>query len=204
MQVPVTIMRLGRQYVRRPRLPFPGASRVRAAQITSTTAFDRVTPFPRDRWAELQAFRPQVLVGPAADLLELATIAKTEMMDVSSVDHALFVLTTCGDEPLSDVSRVVLWQTFGVPVYELFVGRDNKVLASECEAHEGWHIEADADFFMRNRELHVRVPRQNVMSTGLIANIETAPCACGREAARVMDLQVCDARENRAALAATA
>ena len=204
MRVPVTIMRLGRPYARLPRLPFPGASRLRAAQITATSSFDRVSAFPSERWPELQLFRPQVLVGPAADLLNLATDVETGAVDLASVDHAIFVLTGCGDEPLSDVSRVVLWQTFGVPVYELFVASKGKVLASECEAHDGWHVEPDVKFFVKNDELHVHAPRQNITSTGLIGHIETSACACGREGGRVMEIAACAARENWSAPAATA
>ncbi|MBV9304279.1 MAG: hypothetical protein JOY62_14325 [Acidobacteriaceae bacterium] len=179
-------MRLGRQSVRAPKLPFPGAVKLRAAQIAPISSFDRVTAFPPEQWHDLQAFRPQVLVGLQADLLHLAAAVKLGGVDTSSVDHAVFVLTECGDQALLDVSRVVLWQTFGVPVYELLVGKQGDLLASECQAHQGWHIEANAEFFIRNGELRARACGGHIETTGLAGYIETATCACGRAGARVM------------------
>ena len=67
---------------------------------------------------------PAYWLGLAEDLKRLAERVKLGTIDVKSVDRVVFVLTQCGDIPLSDTSRVVLWQTFGVPVYELLSVRE--------------------------------------------------------------------------------
>ncbi len=134
MQVPAKIRRLGRQRTRLCELPFPASPELRVAQITATSPFDRVAAFPSDRWQELETYRPQVLVGPGPELQNLREQVELGLVDLKTLDHAVFVLIECGDKPLSDISRVLLWQTFGVPVYELFVGMGGVLLASELRS----------------------------------------------------------------------
>ena len=133
----------------------------------------------------MEAFRPRVLIGSTADLQTLATLADTGTLDISSVDTAVFIATGLGSQAIGDVERVVLWQAFGVPAYELLLSSAGQLMACECEAHEGWHLEA--------RILRQRLPDGT--------RIETALCACGRKEPRIV------AAENShlaGALAATA
>ena len=59
---------------------------------------------------------------------------------------------------MSDVSRVTLWQGFGVPIFELYLGPDNGLLAAECGAHEGWHLEPGIDCWRYEDELILDSP----------------------------------------------
>lgn len=204
MQVPAKIRRLGRQRTPHCELPFPAAPDLRVAQITATSHFDRVSAFPPDRWQELETYRPQVLVGPAQQLQKFIEWVKLELVDLKSIDHAIFVLIECGDRPFSDMSRVVLWQTFGVPVYELFVGVGGVLLASECEAHEGWHVQPYARFSLSDEELVVNALNQKTQRTGLLGSIETTGCPCGRPGARVMGIESLRSKTAWYELAATA
>jgi len=61
----------------------------------------------------------------------------------------------------------VLWQTFGVPVYELLVGAEGILLARECELQEGWHAQPYAIFSVTDNELLVKAFRQKALRTGL-------------------------------------
>lgn len=204
MRIPAKIRRLGRQRTRYCELPFPAGPDLRVAQITATTHFDRVSAFPPDQWHELETYRPQVLVGPAPELQKFIEWVKLGVVDFKSIDHAIFVLIECGDKPLSDMSRVVLWQTFGVPVYELFVGAGGVLLASECEAHEGWHVQPYASFSLSDEELVVKALSQKTHRTGLLGSIETAGCPCGRPGTRVLGIEALASRTGRYELAATA
>src|SRR5581483_2647827 len=122
LRVSTKIRQLRRPRSHRRQLPFPAVPTLRVAQLGSAaTAFDSVEAFPRERWNELESFRPHVLVGSPSDLRRVAELSQRGILDLESIDHAMFALTRCGDQPLSDVSRVVLWQAFGVPLYELFV-----------------------------------------------------------------------------------
>ncbi|HEV3342634.1 MAG TPA: hypothetical protein VG125_19840, partial [Pirellulales bacterium] len=69
---------------------------------------------------------------------------------------------------LTEEDRERLWRAFRVPVFEQRIDESGCLLAAECEAHDGLHIEA--------RELH---PRPGEV-------LETAPCGCGRTTPRLI------------------
>jgi hypothetical protein len=127
-------------------------------------------------------------VGTSSDLLSLPRIAQLEGFDWDSVDQAIFVLTQCGHSPLNDVDRVSLWQAFGVPLFELFVSTRGRLLASECEAHEGWHVESGNHFSLIEQELIVDEPLQKSFPTGLTATLDDSLCPCGREGTRLLNI----------------
>ena len=189
MRIPVNIMRFGVKGFSRRRLPPPAATNLRIAQIGTTAWFEDVRAFPPGAWAEMEAYRPQVVAACARDLRQVAEQAQIRAIDLSSVDHAAFVLTGCGDEPLTDILRVVFWQSFGVPVYELLVGPRGMLLACECEAHDGLHVEAGATVSLLDRELAFATAGRPRVRTGISGRIETERCACGREGVRVMDIE---------------
>jgi hypothetical protein len=169
-------------------LPFPADPKVRIAQLTETPRFTGVEAFVPERWLELETFRPRVIVGYAGDLQRLAERMDLGIVDLACVDHAVVVLTACGSKPLSDVVRVVLWQSFGVPVFELFVGPDKSLLAFECEAHEGWHLEPGVTLGAFEEELILDSPGNYGLRTGLRGRVLTEACPCGRETPRLMDI----------------
>ncbi len=186
-------------------LPFPASSNQRIAQISSVSKpFDPAQPFSREHWHQLRSFRPEVLVGSASDLQRLYRRTGAGALDLGSIDHAVFVMTQCGRTPLSDVLRVSLWQAFGVPVYELFLGGRGRLLASECEAHEGWHIEPGASFSLAQDKLLVDGPFRKAVPTGLTAEFDGSLCACGREGLRLVNIDAHAAWAVRQELAAAA
>lgn len=205
LQLPSNINRFRAQNRSRRKLPLPASSSVRVAQVSAAAiSFDYVQLFCRDRWDELETFRPGVLVGSAADLRSLAELAERSILDLASIDHATFVLTACGDRPVSDICRVVLWQAFGVPVYELFVGPTGVLIACECETHEGWHVERGVTLSLVEGELMVEAPGLPDTPTGLGASIDTGICPCGRTGTRLTNIEALASRRGRRQLAATA
>lgn len=182
----------------------PGGDKPRTAQITAGVLFD-ATYFPAEHWDELEDFRPEMLVGAAADLQWLAERMRRGELHLQSVDRAVFALTLAGDAPVSDTLRVVLWQAFGVPVYELFVSTDGTVLAAECEAHEGWHVEPGCRFYYsRGQELVADSRQIKGIRTGLAGMIKTETCVCGRAGMRLMDVRLHSANKNKVMWAAIA
>ena len=186
------------------RLPFPVTPKVRFAQLGVGPMFEGIKQFRAERWVELEGFRPQVIVGRATDLQSIAEQVELGMLDLSSVDHALIVVTQCGLEPLTDVARVVLWQTFGVPVFEIFTSLDYTVLASECELHEGWHLEADVQLDFLQGELVLNAHGNSGLRTGMTGRIDEEPCPCGRSTPRVMNVRPATIGNTRPGLAAIA
>lgn len=182
----MNVSRFGSQGLTRRKLPL-AVPNLRVAQIARTASFDSVKAFRRGDWGALEHHRPRALVGNAGDLREVAQRVAAGAIDLSSVDHATFVLTDFGATPLTDVLRVVLWQAFGVPVYELFYGKGG-ILASECETHDGWHVEPGASFWLAHGELRVDGFGAKGMRTGLSGSIETTVCPCGRQGLRLMNI----------------
>jgi hypothetical protein len=168
-----------------PQLPLFGRQSLRVAQISGSAAFDGISVFPPHRWSDLQAFGPNILVGAAADLQRFVQRMDLRTVGLTTVDHAIFVLTALGDQPLTDVLRVVLWQRFGVPVYELYLDESGVLLAAECEAQDGWHIQPGCWFVERHGELLLQSGRGVQARTGLPFAIETDACSCGRPGARI-------------------
>ena len=84
---------------------------------------------------------------------------------IPSLTHALIVLARPDDLLLTDAQRDKLWRAFRVPVFEQIIGERGVLLAAECEAHDGLHIE-QASFTSK-------LPR------------DESPCGCGRKTPRV-------------------
>lgn len=170
----------------RRRLPLVSDACSRIAQISLPgVLFERASYLPVDDLKALGEFRPQALVGSSAHLLELAS-SRVKSEEFPKLDSAVFVITDFRDAPLSDEDRTALWNAFSVPVYELVLSDDGALLASGCEAQEGWHIEHGVRFSRVNDQLwYSRGGRQT--GTGLVGQIEDEPCPCGRPGQRIVN-----------------
>jgi hypothetical protein len=145
-----------------------------------------------------------MLAGTARELQRLVEQVELGTVDLSSVDHAVIALTSCGQRPISDVERVVFWQTFGVPVYELFIGFDNAILGYECELHEGWHLAPKVGLSQFNGELMVDAPGVSGLRTALTGFVTGDKCPCGRAGRRLMNMEAVERLDLNTRWAATA
>lgn len=168
------------------RLPVLGNAKLRVAQLGPACCFEGAELFLPSRWKRLTVWRPQVLIGSVADLERLTNRMDLGTMQLESVDHSVWVLTGVGDCALGQKQRAALWHRFGVPIYELYAD-ESGVLAYECEAHQGWHIEPRAGLRVQSGELVLASAREGVVKTGLARGIDLRPCACGRAGARAVD-----------------
>jgi hypothetical protein len=170
-------------------LPFPVSPALRVAQLSHTPKFAGVQPVVLKNWSEICVSAPNVVVGSAADLLRLGEQSAAGVIDISSIDHALVVITRYGAKPLTDLVRVTLWQTFGVPIFELYLGLDDSLLASECEAHDGWHVAPAVNFeFLDGGEMVLDGAGNTGLCTGLSASLDPNPCPCGRAEPHLLDM----------------
>ncbi len=185
-------------------LPLASASGLRAAQISVLPDFESVRPFRRERWGELEVFQPRILIGYGFDLQKLTDKVKAGEFELPSVDRAIIALTDCGSSPISNALRDHLWRTFGVPVYELIVAPGARLLACECEAHDGWHVQEGAKAYLVRGELVYDAPPLARAHTGFTGEIETQLCECGRKTARLKNLAPCLPRPYERRLAAIA
>jgi hypothetical protein len=117
----------------------------------------RVRVFEEGWCAKAAKFAPQAI---AATLAQLEAIADSGI----SLTHAVIVVGRWEDARVTEADRERLWARFLVPVFEQ-VAENGVLLAAECEAHCGLHIES------------------GVVPEGA-GEIDEKRCACGRTTAR--------------------
>ncbi len=100
-------------------------------------------------------------VAATADLLSLLGALEWKP------SHPMVVFST-PEQRLTEGDRARLWRQFEVPVFEQVVDSSGVLLASECEAHLGLHIEVDGELALANTEWTRDL------------------CGCGRSGARLL------------------
>ena len=98
------------------------------------------------------------LSGTLRDLARAATAG-------ARVRRMIFALHYPGSRFLSETERDRLWEVFQVPVCAVLLDRKGRLLAYECEAQSGLHVESQAPW-----------------SAGVL---QSAPCECGRPGLRL-------------------
>jgi len=122
--------------------------------------------FPHGWSEEVSAFAPAAVAASREQLFGLAAVDRPPVFS-----HALIVLDSPGDAPLSMGEREVLWRAFRVPIFEQIIGPRGKLFAAECEAHDGLHIETPGLLWADLKWPGYR--------------LDPAPCGCGRKTPRL-------------------
>ncbi len=89
--------------------------------------------FPNGWSDEVARYAPEAVAGT---FLHLRDLAKRGI----ELTHAVIVLSWSLNEVLEGVQRDFLWRSFGVPVYQQVLRRNNSLRAYECDAHSGLHV----------------------------------------------------------------
>jgi len=87
---------------------------------------------------ELVAYRPNAIVGYVTPV---ALVARRMIRTGRTLTGVRGVLT--GAEALYDPERHDIEQAFGCPVFNTYGSREVMLMASECEKHQGLHVNAD-------------------------------------------------------------
>jgi len=118
-------------------------------------------------------FYPGFAVTPAAECTGLCASLSGTFHELTRAAAAgararrmIFALHYPGTPLLNEGDRDELWHAFQVPVLAVLLDHDGRLLAYECEAQSGLHVEADAWW-----------------SAGVL---ESAPCECGRPGLRLV------------------
>ena len=122
--------------------------------------------FPHGWSEEVSAFAPAAVAASREQLFGLAAVDRPPVFS-----HALIVLDSPGDAPLSMGERELLWRAFRVPIFEQIIGPRGKLFAAECEAHDGLHIETPGLLWADLQWPGYR--------------LDPAPCGCGRKTPRL-------------------
>jgi hypothetical protein len=147
-------------------------------------------------WRAKLGFPVEAITGPQAALARFA--AEVEAGAAAPVRGArrVLVYTTLGDPLLCAGLRERLWQAFELPVFEQLRGLEGELLASECEAQEGLHLETGTAIFegvggelvvTSLVALHNPVLR---LRTGWAGRIEPGVCSCGSTVARFLPASI--------------
>lgn len=186
-------------------LPFPVSPQLRLIQLSPGPTFANIQPFVLKRWSDFQSFAPNIVAGTLAEMQSLVEQLHCGYLGVNSIDRALVILTRFGVKPLNDVARVALWQSFGVPLFELYLGLDQSLLAAECEAHEGWHLVPNTEpSILETGELILDGAGNSGLRTGLRARIDRTKCPCGQKTPRLLEIEQPRRLESSRYLAVTA
>ena len=171
-------------------LPFPVSPQLRLAQLSPGPTFANIQRFVLKRWSDLQLLAPNIVAGTLAEMQSLVEQVHCGAVGITSVDRALIILTRFGVKPLNDVHRVALWQSFGVPLFELYLGLDQSLIAAECEAHEGWHLVSNIQpTTLETGELILDGAGNSGLRTGLRARIDRTKCPCGQKTPRLLEIE---------------
>ena len=119
-----------------------------------------VRVFPHGWDAASAAFAPAAIAGSWAQIESLIP------EKIPSLTHALIVLARPGEPQLSKAQRDKLWRVFRVPLFEQIVDERGTLLAAECEAHDGLHIQS-SEFLSAEQVL------------------DYSRCGCGRDSPRL-------------------
>lgn len=142
-----------------------------------------------------QAVHADALAAPLSVLRALAVTIQSRTSRIAPLRYPVVVFTGVIEGIMTDADRDLFWQVFQVPTFEQFLGFDGRVLAIECEARQGLHIETASAIFEKessrpDSELlltsltYLRHPTLRV-GTGLIGRVERSCCECGRSEARL-------------------
>jgi hypothetical protein len=125
--------------------------------------------------AGIQTFAPEILVAPLETATDLAAWQLSGQIALPSLQLAVVVLTRIEDAPLTWSARDLLWNAFGLPIFEQLRDSTGTVIARECEVHDGLHFAQSA------------LP--NAMTGRLDFEVAVDPCDCGAETPRLKWLQ---------------
>ncbi len=145
-------------------------------------------------WTEgLKRLGASALAAPVCVLREMAGSIVLGQQEVHALKH--FVVSFTGGDlgELSEEDREQFWRAFRVPVFEQRVGFDGRVVAGECEAHDGLHIMPERAAFEETARSELlmtsltdlRYPTLRV-GTRMARSIERECCACGNAAPRLV------------------
>lgn len=145
-------------------------------------------------WTQgLKSFGSSALAAPVCVLREMAATIEFGQQEMHALQHFVVSFTGGDHGELREEDREQFWRVFQVPVFEQRVGFDERVVAHECEAHDGLHIMPERAAFEETAESELlmtsltdlRYPTLRV-GTRWVRSIEHECCGCGNAAPRLV------------------
>jgi hypothetical protein len=175
--------------------PFPVALKTAIVGVPLQSAAT-VKVIPAAQWQWLHNGNTQLLAATVPVLRRMAAGVLSGSFELPQLSHGIVILNTLEHGVLMSSERDLLWTLFGVPLFEQWLGLDGELLACECEAHHGMHLEQDALELEQSESGELILTSYQALRTpalrlhsGWSANLLTEPCACGLSTPRLVDLR---------------
>ncbi|MGH9721450.1 MAG: hypothetical protein ACRD8O_14670 [Bryobacteraceae bacterium] len=158
----------------------------------------RVKVFDPKQVLRLVQFQPEAIAGNVHFLASLAELVDRGRLELPSLKRGLIAFTGIGSGAaegslLDERTRNLLWRVFRVPVFEQYIGFDGRLIAWECEAHDGLHmveenavIERDIRAELLLTSLTDRYRPTIRVATRMTASLEDGACGCGKAGRRLV------------------
>ena len=142
---------------------------------------------------ELRCFTATALAAPVRLMREIAWELEQGYTRIRPLQHFVVPFTGPHTGELSEADREQFWRVFQVPVFEQRLGFDGRVIAHECEAHQGLHITGDQALFEQHTDSELlltsltdlRFPTLRV-GTRVSGTIQGDCCDCGNAEPRLV------------------
>jgi hypothetical protein len=115
-----------------------------------------------------------------AETLALPASLLTSLPNSWSPSFPLVVFTGTRYGFIGEEERETIWRKYAMPVFEQLLDEKGRVLAVECEAHNGLHIEPELAHAISSGELIIDGSPISVLAEG-----RPGLCGCGRPDARI-------------------
>ena len=167
----------------------PGISWTRWRKLTF---YDR----PDQVLAEIERLRPTIVYGYVSALRQVVRHAREHGRPLHRPKAVVTV-----SETLDPVTRQVLSEGFGAPVFDIYGSIEMGVIAWECEMHQGYHVAEDSvlmetqataaggDRLLLTNLHNEAMPLIRYDQGDLAVVGDGAPCACGRRFRRLEAIQ---------------
>jgi hypothetical protein len=147
----------------------------------------------------IASYTPDALAGPVSVLRSLAEAVEDHSVHLSRLRHSILAFSILRHAFLSEEARDLFWRVFQVPVFGQILSSGGEVLAWECEAHEGYHVNTrhaivetvgggSEPALLVTSLVDLRRPVLR-MDTALTATMEHSTCGCGLAGLRLLDVR---------------
>jgi hypothetical protein len=150
---------------------------------------EHIRIFPGGWSDEVASFEPSAVAGTLDQLRALVGLP------IPSLTHALIVLlrpdraSNWAQYALTQSERDWFWRVFGLPVFEQVIGKRGRLLATECEAHNGMHVRTKRCYSAtKTGSGELMICRSEEIGSSRIertTKLVVALCPCGRETPRI-------------------
>lgn len=129
------------------------------------------------------------IAAPVDMLREMSAAIKNGELTIGPLTNAVIAFTGVNLGELTGQDRELFWDVFQVPVFEQYLGFDGRLVAWECEAHDGLHVQSNEAVIEESDGAGSELLMTSLtnltypairLATRLYGTLASGPCECGR------------------------